>query len=861
MSLPEPPITLDYPCTAVHDGKLYAYQSNAFQVLDLKEGGKWSKVPSGVPVDGATCVQGSVNGKSAFIVVGGSTSTPNYKGMQHFDFDAKRWTTDWPVDGVAVNRQHHGAAFLQQSSTVLLYAGSQDNASLPSTQTFLIHTKPPYEVEAFESSAPPVIYPLILSYNESHALMLGGDSNNKRLSLFSPQSGWQDMGVALKSGLKGSSKVQASIWTGSDGGKILEIFDMSVSPNQISTVLLKNATSTGKSHKMARSCFSTSRHPTRKRKRDTTLADRPAYNSTGAPQVDRDGFSLASDPNTGLLFATGGNKQSPLAIFNQTSNEWVNTSGFFGDEPSNTPTATSSSSPSSSASPTSTLPPSATSAPPAANKHVRDRSLTILGGVLGGVFGAAILLVLILVLLKLYKRRRDRMRERRKAEYDMDAKPDPLDFSDIGAKFMAQSGGLSPSPDPAHRRNKSDRSDRSIDPKAIDRNMTASSESRRALLHAKADSAGSGRSFWNRGKPSPEKMPPQISAPILGPPFARPFLPPESPRSEQREQSGWSRYFANNNSKEMLSTFPQPQQAQVVDPRPETYFSNSQSQSDYASSRIASSHPHESAEVEPLSFHPTHPPPTTAGITSPYASRSDLGLAITQGPSPERDRAQNGSTPSTPVSNLSESAEIHNYSHESEGHDSWSPIAASGERNSNWTDERTSSEIHNSRIYAHPGERVVIPNFPMPNSARNSAAPSPKVRSPTTERSDPMSQQPLQQQSSNSGLRNVLSKDLVRTKSGRLQATSDIRTGTQRVIPGVAPPSSALGSHAYASTSTARTQNMLQQQEGANFQVFPRPREQRGPRTRGGSQTEDMSWLNLGTSAEQRERDIYFPSR
>ena len=877
MSTPQPPVPLEYPCTTIYNNKLFAYQSNAFQCLDLKDGGHWSQLPMGVSTNGSTCVQGTFDGKPAFIVIGGSSSTPEYRGMQHYDLTSSQWTTDNPTDGVAVNRKGHGVAFLEQSSAVLVYAGTQDNDIMLSSQTFIIHTTSPYTVEAFESSAPPVAYPLMLSYNTSHALMLGGSTTNKDLSLFNPQSGWSNMGITLQEGLKGSSETQAATWSGADGGELLEIFDMSVTPNQISTLLLQNATESGHAQRRTRSYVSTPHLSNKRQKRDTTLAERPAYNSTLAPQETRSGFSLSSDQKSGLVVATGGSTQSPLAIFNQTSNQWIDPDNLLGVQP--TPT-TAQSTPSISPSATTSIAPSATSAAPAANKHVRDKSLTILGGVLGGVLGAAVLLVIILLLLRLYRRRRDRMREQRKAEYSMDDKRDPMDLSDLNMTLMKETGPSTlGTPEPTHQRNKSVRSERSLDPKTIDRGLTASSESKRALLHAKGDSAGSGNSFWSRGKRSPERLAPQISAPILGPPFAKPFLSPESPRVEQqREETGWSRYFANNNSREMLSTFPQPQQTRVVNPpRPETYLSNSQTQSDYGSSQIASSHP-QSAEVEPLNFRGSHPlAPSNAGIPPSNASRAGvglgLGLAITHGPSPDRDRHDEPETPST-VSNVSGSHEFHDYSHESEGHDSWSPVPASNERNSNWTDDRPISSVHSSRLYAHPGERVVIPNFPMPNSARNSTAPSPKVGSPRNERADP-----LRGPMATPGLRNVISKDLVRTRSGRLQATSDIRTGTQRVIPNnnaQSGPTSFLDTGLATRNPPPSSAYPLEPQDQP-FRSFPRPREQpqaqqpqlRQPpaqRRRGDSDTEDMSWLNLGTSAEQhgpsvRDVDLYFPGR
>ena len=859
MPLPQPPVPLQDQCTIIYNNILYAYQPNAFQSLDLKEGGTWSQLSMGVSTNGSTCVQGSIDGKASLILVGGSGPS-DYKGLQHYDLTSKQWNSDTPADAVAMNRLRHGSVFLQQTSEILMYGGSQDGNTNPSTQTFLISTNSPYAVQAFESSAPPVTSPLLLQYNTTHALLLGGDPTNKALYTFGPDQGWQLMnGTSLQSGLKDSSLVQATILAGSDGGKLLEIFDLSATPNQISTTLLSNSSSPSTSANKRRSFVAPMHHRAKRQNSDTSLASRPAYNSTLAPQAPRIGFSLAQDSQNGLVVAAGGNQQTPVAIFNQTGNQWVDPNKFFGDEPNPSPTPSLSSSPA--ASSTYTVPPASSSAVAAANTQVRNKSLTILGGVLGGVFGAALLLVLILFLLRYCRKRRERKELQRRSDFALQHKNEPMDFTDIGADFMKDAGGsttMLPSTHQYqnHQRNKSAQSDRSVDPRTLDRGMTASSESKRALLHVKDNSAGSGKSFWSRGTKSPEntRSPPQISAPILGPPLttnigaAKPtLLSPNDPRTEPRTDAGWSRYFTNNNSREML---PQggirvPQQAQQnANNRPQTFLSDSQAQSDYTSSRVASSHPHESAEVAPLSFRTSHHPPQISdrGITSPNASRSDgLGLAVTHGPSPEQERDIDPATPTTldgSVSNMTEEDDDefhHHISHishgESSGHDSWDPIgtSSSDQRGSTWTDDRPfSSAVRStdSKMYPHPGQRVQIPDFPMPNSARNSAAPSPKVRSPNTEIQNPFDQR---------GLRNVISSDLARTGSGRQRPVEAPRTGTQRVLPGYGQ-------------SEARP--------------FPRQQGQTGIRARGGSQTEDMSWLNLGTSAEQgNHNDLYFPGR
>ena len=804
MTIPSPPVPLQNQCSIIYNGILYTYQVNAFQSLSLKDGGTWTQLPMGVPTNGSACIQGAVNGQDSFIVLGGSTTTQNYQGMQYYSFGSNTWRSETPLTPVAENRLGHGAVYLNRSSSILMYAGFQDNSYAPSSQTFVLQSAPPYNIQAFESDAPPVMDPLMIPWNTTHALMLGGEPTNTKLFIFGPQEGWQQLNVSLPTPLKDSTKVQATLLDGSDGSKILELFDMSTSPNQLSTLLLQNATNTATS-KRSGSYSPFRHHPTRRRKRDTTLEDRPAYNNTLAPQNTRVGFSLAQDPVTGLVVAVGGNDQTPLAIFNETSNQWLDPIQFFGNEPS--PNA-SPSSPSSPHTTTTNSPAASTSAAVAASdKAVRNKSLTILGAVLGGVFGAAILLILVLVLLRQCRKRNERKRARQESSYALDDKAE-MDFADVGADYMKESEAYEERSN--HRRKASDKSDASARVRAMDRSGAASSQSKRALLHAKGDSTGSGKSFWSRGTKSPEKSPPFISAPIMGP--APPLIVTSparvvgspDPRIEPRTDTGWSTYFTNNNTDSS-------QQSNDQEGRPNTYLSNSQSQSDYTTS----THPHASAEVEPLNFRESQTPsiyPANARVMAPAGfPRPGPGVALTQGVSPTRDNGP--PSPATFVSDMEEDEYAH-HSH-SDGQDSWTPVAASSERESQGTDPRVSSVY--SANYPHPGERVRIPNFPTVPSSQRPSANNSLVGLPTSTTND-----------SNRGLRNIASKDFVRTPSGRERSVPPAGTGR---LPDYG-------------TSQVRT--------------FPRKKEDLGARGRGSNQTEDMSWLNLGTSAEQSNNHLRY---
>ena len=804
MTIPTPSVFLKDQCSIIHNDILYTYQVNAFQSLDLKNGAAWTQLSMGVPTNGSACIQGAVSGQDAFIVVGGQSSNQSYQGMQHYSFQTNKWQIDTLLTPVANNRLGHGAAYLDQSSSILVYAGYQDNSYAPSSQTFIIQTAPPYRVVAFESHAPPAMDPLMIPWNTTHTLMLGGGPRNTQLWTFGQQEGWRQLNVSLPNPLKDSSKVQATIMQGGDGSKVLEVFDMSTSPNQLSTLLLQNATNKPSSSKKARSYSPSRHHTSRRRKREVTLVNRPAYNNTLAPQITRVGFSLAQDPTTGLVVAAGGNDQAPLAIFNQTGNQWVDPNQFFGSEPStsSTPSATLPSHTSTAGSPAATSSAAATTS----DKAVKNKSLTILGGVLGGVFGVAILLILILLLLRYCRKKRQRQRERQTSSYALDNKGE-MDFADVGAEYMQEAGG-SFDGQSKHRRKASDKSDASVRAKPVDRSGAASSQSRRALIHAKGDSTGSGRSFWSRGTRSPEinRAAPFISAPMLGAstPLGRSISKatgsPDA-RTEPRTETGWSTYFTNN----ATGNYDTSRQNCDQDARPATYLSNSQSQSDYTTS---STHPHASAEVEPLTFRASQNPslfPPNAQVVSPTRTpRPDLGYALTHDVSPPHDNEP--PTPSTLVSDMDDEEYAH-HSH-SDGQDSWTPVGAGSERQSQATDQRVSSVY--SAGYVHPGERVRIPNFPtVPSSQRPSAANSQVALAPQTANDH------------DRGLRNIASKDFVRTPSGRMKEIPAAGTGR------------------------------LPEYGASQVRTFPRRKEDLGAKGRGSSQTEDMSWLNLGTSTDR----------
>ena len=708
MSLPIPAVPLNNHCSVVYNETLYAYQSNAFQSLSLRNGSQWNQLPMGESVDGATCVQGLVEGQEALLVVGGATnaSSQSYSGLQIYNFEDEKWKPASPQMMVTQNRLNHGSTYLNSTSSVLVYGGFQDNSYLPTSETFTISTQFPHLVKSFSSNAPPVTQPILLPWNSSHAVLLGGSPTNRAVWLFSEAYGWGQLDITLPIDLQNISTVQAAIINASNGIKLLEIFNESVSPNQISTFILQGANNqssldTGATTSTLSSISSSeTQQPTTGQRRDVSISDIPPYNNSLAPKAVRNGFSLAQD-SSGLVVISGGNKQQPLALFNQTGNQWVNATQFFdkSSPTSVTPSETITAAPSST---TSTNSMTSTSLP--SSNGARNHRLLIVGAVLGAVFGTAALLVAILILLRFL-----RQRQRRRGTSNYHAKSKQMDVTSPVADFMSSIRGS------VGRSNHN--ASNSVQTTASAYLAGGSPQSKRGLFHKAGGSNGSAKSFFNRSKS------PLISSPIQEPivhaastDHAEPAFssaPSPEPRTEPRTDEGWSRYFLNNNTTTDLTHHPSGHTHYEPASRPTTYTSTSHS--DYTTnSRVPSSHPHESAEVPPLNFRGTQYP-----ATGPSQETSTILLPFSfphPGTSHDRNDNPEPPTPSTFFTHLPEEDE---YLNESSGQESWTPVATS-DRGNSW--ERPPSSINLDSIMSpHSGERVRIPNFPgVPNSNRNS---------------------------------------------------------------------------------------------------------------------------------------------
>ncbi|OCL01283.1 hypothetical protein AOQ84DRAFT_401882 [Glonium stellatum] len=445
MSLPKPPVELSGHCSVINNHTLYVYSPDAFQALDLSEGAEWQELPMGVSVTGGQCVKAAPAGgdasQAALYIVGGAVNETasgwNYPGLQRFSFASQTWEWVTPVTQVTQNRQNHAATYLNASSSILVYSGSQTTGDTgPSSQTFLISTTPPFSVQAFSSIAPPTVEPMLMPWDESHAVMIGGDSQNKAVWIFSSEQGWQNVGVTLTQGIANQAQVQCTVVSGDDGSKVLETYDMSVTPNVVTRVALLNAGGAVASPGQVVG------GPSKNRKRGLTINGWPSYNGTLAPTSTRSGFSIAQDTND-LAVISGGNTDDPLCIFDQRANSWLNATELFSGsqitiQSAPTSLASSSSIPSAtsaSSSPAAASSTTAAAVPVASTAPSKARMLTVLGATLGAIFGIAALLIILLLLLRWKRERRKRAGKGGYVEKDR------LSFADRGAEFMSEAGG------------------------------------------------------------------------------------------------------------------------------------------------------------------------------------------------------------------------------------------------------------------------------------------------------------------------------------------------------------------------------------------------------------------------------------
>ncbi|KAJ5660008.1 hypothetical protein N7507_006459 [Penicillium longicatenatum] len=427
MTAPEPPMSLDGHCSAVHDSTLYVYSPDGFASLPLGHNATWNPLSPGVNVTGAACVTAAIDGDNnnlAFYVVGG-TGNSNNTGLQRYSYQDQQWST-LHGSSYLIDLLGHGVGYLEDAASILVYGGNQ-NSNTASQSTYVLSTSYPYGADAkTPQGVPSAASPMLLKWNESTIALIGGYTSTTEVYIYGNSTGWVASGATLPSDVA-SATGRFAIVSDDEGNKILEDFDMSVSPNTITSYeMIKDG--------LAKSPASVIGSSSSKR----SLSDYPSYNSTNAGTTTRSDYAIAQSSNNLVVISSGSGNNS-VSIFNQTSNSWVNTTELFGSGTQkvlheHTTTATASSTPTVTASSTaSTTPSSSPSAAAAASGSSGEQVGVIIGATLGSICGAIVILVAILVLL-----RRKREQQNPEAQGKGGDRKDRLSFQDQGIEPLTE---------------------------------------------------------------------------------------------------------------------------------------------------------------------------------------------------------------------------------------------------------------------------------------------------------------------------------------------------------------------------------------------------------------------------------------
>jgi hypothetical protein len=377
-------------------------------------------------------------------------------------------------------------------------------------------------------------------------LMVGGTTTNVNVFTFGPATGWQDLGLTLPNPLPDHSVAQPALLTLDDGSKILQTFDLGVSPPTVTTNVLLNPGGAAASFNETVGASTTTATPTptpfatsKLRRRSTSLDTFPQYNNSLAPSDTRTNFDLAQGDD-GLVAFVGGNTNDPVVFYNQSANGWVAATSLLGKQ--STPTTTQSA-----GSATSTSTPAASSSPGG-----KSHGLTILGAVLGSVCGLAAILIILLLWLRSVRRKRahaDKQNEyaddkRRSNEEERGLQPlsragQPMGRSPVPSTVITEADSTAMTGSRA-------------DPKFLIRRVSSD----RAQPGFRGSGIGFGQALFKRDKPPLVISKPMM--PVLGDYQERPSIElgkatpadpvaaraaPTRKASQRKTDEGWGKYF------------------------------------------------------------------------------------------------------------------------------------------------------------------------------------------------------------------------------------------------------------------------------------------------------------------------------
>lgn len=576
MAIPNPPKALDGHCSTTWNGSLFVLSSDSFQSVQLKQGSQWNQEATGHAVTGAACAkvqQGDDASSAQLYVVGGtsSESDSNYSGLQRYTFSSKTWETlPVPVPDLR-DRLNHTAIYMPQDNKILVYAGNP--ASSPaylSSATFTILAAAPYTVDSATMTGHTSNNPILDTWNATHVFMTGGSSIEATNYLFDTTNGWTRYGTSLTAPIVPG--IRGVVVQGTDGSKVLQTYDASVSPNRVTNILLLKPD--GSPADLGQTLGG---GPS---KRDLSSSNWPAYNSTNAPAITRSDFSVATN-GQGLVILAGGNPATPISIFDQNQNSWVDTARFFNSDPSQQPLVASSSA---LASASATTAPTSSAAVAATTSTDSSATSTPTDGVpasivddaaakqaqqlktqLGIILGICAAIFLFFIVLLIYLRYRKKKQEKGTTHVG-NGQGGRMSFADRGASFMKEAEG----------------SQQAFYPNADRYSHKASPFNSRTDLNKRGVSGGAYKGYTNHKQKGsyestkelvekdsgyiaePVEMTPVHGKMSLSPVIRKPApayhseRPPQIPATSRmmnvaeedgdrrKRSSGWSRYFATS---------------------------------------------------------------------------------------------------------------------------------------------------------------------------------------------------------------------------------------------------------------------------------------------------------------------------
>ncbi|KAI6372254.1 hypothetical protein MCOR25_003772 [Pyricularia grisea] len=571
-AVPTPPTSIkDISCSIIYENTLYTYSSTGvLQSLALEAGAEWKELAKGVAVTGGVCVGSTpVKPREPGLFVVGGKGPDGYRGLQKFTYSTGQWETQSPPSEDVMNRLGHGAAYINSTDAILVYAGNKDGTVHAGSQTFTIGASAPFEVRSFDSAGvPSLANPMLLPWSNNQAVLVGGEGNTK-VMVFSPEAGgWKDSGATLAAALsKDVSVMRAAVVTGTDGSKCLYTFDTSQSPNVVTRTALIDAQGQPQTNSPALS--------TRAEKEDEDhewrLIERraeqwPKYNSTYAPTATRTNFALAQDPN-GMIVLAGGTDGEPIDIFNGRTNTWMDTPDVFSNDSvraldsvstsssisvasSTSATPTPSSTPSStSTSVTSSVTPSSSSettitpgAGVSSTKSDSNSSIPPVNTILGAVLGTTAAVLILLGILYCLLRRKKKREELEAGRAMRDSGLTPLTEKG-GAMYAADGLPRGPNNGPFRGHQQQD-SQGSFSSMAI--LMGKVNQQHKQAAVQRNPSKESKRSSQSSILNSAFKK--SISNPIPHPASPNPFAdpPPPMPQAQMRDEKGGTVVFSND---------------------------------------------------------------------------------------------------------------------------------------------------------------------------------------------------------------------------------------------------------------------------------------------------------------------------